>query len=1755
MSDAQEPPPGELAADRLSDDYPVLLGPVRIETRFTATELLVRVFPDEWSTEMFEPRPTAPELAALDAYWTALWRSGGDAVAEGAAWRELTGRMSAGRARWLLRDHRPANPAERPTGVPPETTVLVIVSAQALPANDRAPTITYWTAVWRAHGDRAAIRAADIALTAATGAGRARAIRARRPVGIDAAPAGAGDAVTVAFLVLPQQPAAEVAPSSWTRAARARLLPDRFAFLGYVNGQRVVAVTGEPVPDTLAVSPDPGLPDAEQLAVDEETGALRVPEDLRWLADFGRAVEVGMGVRIPLDDTTRQGLDRLVVLGLRLDPAPEQSGTELADLFTRQLRGPGGFSLLPQGIPTNNTERAPAGRDSGEAAGAGPAAVLGAAALAAAPGDWAARTDGQWFADLLGIDPAALADVAHADGTDQRDARAANVALWPATWGAFLTTALHPVLGDEAVARTREFFVRHVSGRGPIPAVKIGRQPYGILPTTAFSRLAWPDTTTHPDAAHRRGLHAVLTTVGADWLAAAGQVTHLGAPEDPDHPVDPHQALLDILALHPTSAEFHQRYARSVEEIFNRENLGGNGPAVLPALDALGMPQPIRELLARLGHAGPDPDLIRRLFAGAQYPLLAPLVDDRPLSGTDPVRPCAPQGNYLRWLAHYAATDLEPIRLESGFDAGRPPAALLYLLLRHAVLLGWAEAGRRLAAAAGSPVPPAADPPFIHISGEASGSESRYRQLYSPDPAITGRPDTTVAEHIPGVLATSAATAPLAEQVRALDLLADVPTARLERVLIEHLDCATYRFDAWRLGLANERLAELRFGPDGTAPARRGVHLGAYGWLTDIRPRTGQRTPVELSGTLGQIFTPPGSTPLLRAPGNGGFVHAPSPGHATTAAVLRAGYVANATPQRPGTFAVNLSSERVRAALTVLDGLRQGQSLGALLGYQFERGLHDRYAEAEVDSFITALRGVFPLRAGKLAETAPEEPVAIERIEARNVIDGLALVRHVTRTGPAQYPFGYEDRLPEPANGQGAAIDAEVVRLLDLHDALADLAVAEGTHQALQGNTERASATLDAYAADGFPPEPAVVATPRSGVTLTHRLGLQFRPGLGPDHGSGLFQGNGPRAKGEPAVNDWLPTLLPGQNDVAARVTWTDPVSGQARERVVTQRDIRLQPLDLLWTVRPEDQAAMTDLDDRILGHVIDRDHPRPDAVLTIRHTQRIDGKITFFELSPLISALRTLLTTARPLRASDLVPPAGAAPADPAVDETVALPRARPAAVHEALAELRDGVTDYADEVSPLVDDPARRAELISRIDTVLAGYGELVSAAAGFGMVRSGWGEAAEWRRGVFGEVLTAVAATADRMAGSLAATDALLAEYNALPSQTPAETRFGLLQRAEQLLGTAPTSPRPATPQQLRAIVLGRRAAFAGRLQALRQVNRTTRATLSGLLADVSALLPLTAFDRLGLDLAPHHDRIVAFATDLRGRARSLLADIAARLAAAGTALEEYDAAVTGQDRVRAATDALTALLGEDALVVPEFTPPEPLAEEWRRARNDSDELLEHLDRDFPVDDWVHGLARVREKVRCWEKAVTLSDALRGPGGLLSNVLGWQEPLLEPIQLPYRRDDTWLGMEFPASCTVDENKLLYTAHYAVGPPLGGGAHCGLLLDEWTEVLPAATETTGVALHYDGPDSEPPQAMLLVAPPVRTGAWSWDDLVAAVHETFELARVRAVEPAHLDTTAYAHLLPATVMSATRRPITISTDLATANLRWKAHD
>src|SRR5207248_6966787 len=135
-------------------------------------------------------------------------------------------------------------------------------------------------------------------------------------------------------------------------------------------------------------------------------------------------------------------------------------------------------------------------------------------------------------------------------------------------------------------------------------------------------------------------------------------------------------------------------------------------------------------------------------------------------------------------------------------------------------------------------------------------SESKFRHLYETHPEVTGDQTTTLGEYVllPSVLAGATETEDLREVVAALELLKDAPTARLERVFADHVDCCSYRLDAWKTGLTATRLDEMR------ARGRQKVqasYLGAFGWLENLRARTDALSPVELGQELAGVFERP----------------------------------------------------------------------------------------------------------------------------------------------------------------------------------------------------------------------------------------------------------------------------------------------------------------------------------------------------------------------------------------------------------------------------------------------------------------------------------------------------------------------------------------------------------------------------------------------------------------------------------------------------------------------------------------------------------------------------------------------------------------------------------------------------------------------------------------------------------------------------------------------------------------------------------
>ena len=1810
-------------ADKMDDEIPVMLFPVRMETRFKTVsietgeqhQLWVRIYPDDCLVNTFEETLSLGELDGAHIFWREYFRAAGVEGEERAAWRGLVASHGSGRAAWIIQHYRPLNPLEpgdplgdssleeKPQSKAATDVILVVPASKDLLGAETGPLAKYWKALWQAGGQSIPETTARTQLNSDVGSESraAELIKQFRPFNLSEKPpltiSRATANVRVSFLYFPGSGETETKNLSWMKAAKAELLPERFVLLGYQQDpsgwKEILNELGLPVQAPFSVSPDPTSDPESQFQFDDN-GNLSVGDDLRWMLDFDEAVRRGMGFRVNLTPQQAAGFDRLFVLGIRLGSDATQGKTELETLFQNHYFSRSGFAFLAQGTPTNNTEDVNSGYSRADDADASYDFVFKGKAQFAETSDLLTKCDGQWFAESLGLDTEWLKQVPRAGGLDQCEARAMNTALWPTTLGYFMDTLLQPVFSDDDIYYTRWFFNRFVSGRGALPSIRIGRQPYGILPTSAYNRISWvSDKESVPygdflESLERRPstfedwlpkLKNVLDKLHSTWLYLAQSASHIG-PKDKD----PHQTLLDIVGLHPASVEFHQRYANTKKQEHNIAMLLGRhiSWSTLPANE---LHSQAAELLKQLGYSGLDQPTLFDLFWKVSANLLdGPVIQVGALSEIESLNKItANNRNYIEWLHEWARLSFDTIRVQDGFNNGAAPNALLYILLRNALELGYHDAGIRVLDEAqllnAQQVRSLrTEPHFFQIQSATSmagaaniganastDEQSRYKILYSPNQQITGDPNRKLVDHITLNLGVLFGTRYLSEQLRALEQIQQAPTARLERILAEHIDCCSYRLDAWVSGLTNFQLTSMRSAPlynlegmnEGSG-TRQGIYLGAYGWLENVRPANKALSPVPLRDpALNEIFNKQvpenQQVPLIRDGQNEGYIHAPSVNHAITAAILRNGYISNATPANPELMKVNLSSERVRDALGIIEGIRNGQNLAALLGYHFELGLHDRYNLAEADQFIYPLRLVFPL-VNQQADLPAG--VSIEAVEARNVVNGLAFIRHIKNAVPAgkTYPFGYAaDKLPIATIDQQTAINAEVDRMLNLYDAVADLAIAEGVHQVVMGNFDGAAATLDAYGQATFPPLPDVVQTPRSGIGLTHRVGLHLETNVP------VKPGDNPRVKAEPAMNKWINGLLPAPATVSCKVTYLDPASGSSNSVFVTQQDLGLQALDLLYIFNPDNLQARSELEDRVRDCVLGNGTPlRPDVLMEIAYTECGAGHLSFFELAPMFRSLRALLLRSRPLRHTDVALPTEASTDDGGqvvldvgrvnfLTTPSALPDVRANKLQTLLTTL-NAVLPAPDQDLATISDPARTT-ILGNIDNYVSEIVIACKILGLYGLQQTGFGVYYETRSTIFKALIQKAHDIVERWNQKISEYDSIMLPYSGLTGEPE---RIALLLKAERVISTAYTDATGMTSAHIQNIVKAKEVLFKDKKNAFDNFTKTSKTGLSALLSDFKVLLPTDAYDLQMIDADNIEKQIIILASDIRTRTKLLADAIDKLLPAIQAKLTECAALSSPDKKSQLLIDAAKLVFGEEFVIVPSFTIPVDQGEEWEKAYTERDQLLDYqkngLKNGFPVDDWLHGTARVREKMHHLENLIFLAEAFDTAA-----------PELRPVQLPFEASAPWLALELPqyAKDTPEwkglqkireRENLLYSASYPVDFDKDQPQQCGLLIDEWTEVIPAETETTGVAFHFDKPNAEPPQAILLVTPPQFTGAWKWDDLAATLNETLDMARIRAVEPQQLDQTALSVFLPATTMATTWNPITIGADLAAVN-------
>jgi hypothetical protein len=667
------------------------------------------------------------------------------------------------------------------------------------------------------------------------------------------------------------------------------------------------------------------------------------------------------------------------------------------------------------------------------------------------------------------------------------------------------------------------------------------------------------------------------------------------APRVASDSADPDRDLLEVLAVDASCRAVRMRILLGHEVSANTAGWLGQVAALEEGLRQAARVAQALSVLTGVGLGGDA--RIAGLDGGQTFELIgAPLVTGAALSEDVGLEGANGTGvNYIQWLHDNARSNLDAIKSDALPGRARP---MLYRVLRHALLVEM----DRLA--------------FDHLVTtnvvEASDRVEREMVRLVPDDARL-----TTYERIGRVVTLPIFSGDLSPYLARLATLATLPTAELHRRFGETLDACAHRLDAWITALATQRLATMRE----TAPA--GCHLGGFGWVENVRPAPARSSP-------------------------GGFVHAPSSTHAAAAAVLRNGFLSRGG--EGSAYAVDLSSARVRDALSLIDGTRQGEPLSGLLGYRFERDLHER----QLEPLIAPLRGHFPLVAGK----TPEGDGPTELVGARNVVDGLALrLAWNDKTSP----FAGASDLPPLTPAKLQSFHDALYALNDCVDGLADVLTAESVFQAVQGNPTAAAASLDTMASGVNPPKPDIVRTPLSGASFTQRLVVALAGDAVPAQGA--WGARTPRADAEPYLDDWAGSLLGAPAQIGCTVLLVDGGTPN-----VTLDALGLRPLDLIVLARTTPSGAGdSELDRRVLAAV---DAPAGARVDYARST----SARSFAEVLELARTIGELFAVIRPLSPSDLVAPIDAASAKPAIAEA-----------QDAATRARAGIQQIGDAVTEL--------------------------------------------------------------------------------------------------------------------------------------------------------------------------------------------------------------------------------------------------------------------------------------------------------------------------------------------------------------------------------------------------------------------------------------------------------------------------------------
>lgn len=1491
----------------------------------------------------------------------------------------------------------------------------------------------------------------------------------------------------------------------WLITPRLMALPDRFVAYAYREDEVICKQAGERVSDNLDllnVATDSVDPECEQPSLFDQNA--------KWLVDLDEAQAKGMAICMDVSQADPAlGFSRLVVVGLK-DETASSGDANLKELLDAHHYTTG-LSFLNCETPTNNTETVSSGHSESvdETERSYDVEISG-------PTNWqeppdALRTNAQRLGHAFGLGPAAN-ELRHLDLAGESGdsyAQEMHTALWPATGGYFLSHILPDIVSKKERAMLADHFIRFVRPGGPLPSLRIDDQPYGILPITSV-RAKTPDHSEgwaasdldYPSAANWYGagsfdnqLHSILTELHRQWLDWAQDTErvpriHPFAAEDGN--ADPDKDLLQLLSMEPTSIAYQVRpfvderliawlLVALRNHVFGPDTPYGAGDSPQPPV--YWMRKWIETWEAHKQDranfwSGVTDTLPESLLATPLWRILAWWSDRQlpiPLGQEDVVGGLYAPDQYLSALCR--ESEFEPETLlhaylqlsidlagGDGLSAEKVRDAICRLDISSSALdfFNSVTSDEQIAAWI------KADPTFGRKMPHPFGDRpSVAERIVAAREALPGKQFTSMVQ-FGDVLGLNPDA--LHDIVASLAGYASVPD--IGRVFPLTLDAFTNRLDAWISSLPTKRLHAMRkTEPDG-------IHLGAYGWVEDLHPSEN--------------------------PGSMGFIHTPSNDQSAAAAVLYNAYLSYADTS-PNPFRLDLNSDRVRRAMRLFDGQRHGQPLGALLGYQFERALH----ELQLDHYIDDFRASFPLVADK--EKAPNPEVSVETIAARNVVDGLSLARvhlGIEENIAPTNPDDLDTILDNADEHDRTKLTAELDRLIDSIDAQSDLLIFEGVSQAVQGNWERAGAALEAASGNGHPPEIESMHTQVPYTNFGHRLCLLF-----PQHAE---PGEGPRSLGEPRLAAWLSHIFCSLDQIGCSYSFKTErinVNTSEKEELALLPGITSETADQIFIERgAEEFKTLNDIVERVAGINESVKVAIGPWVITGHEGDEFPKFYQRINLNPETQEERVRLQKTLGVELADRIN------------------TERPVGGYRRITDLINVGIE-----SSVVDN--MRRFVTTRINTVSIAELELDAMDLLYLSDTIPVGEETEIEQRV-------------RM---------FVRDEYRLSYDTPVQIQFsrpdesseysyGVIEAFEfanqihRMLGEG----IPLRPNSLVLAAEGEGLDFS--LDDVQKMETRINNVLEKLCGVITvlggteiedlhdetidppryegdkpesipaALLRATRFGVPGVIPSSSKD------PDLTVKQKQALEELNKRVA---ECREIYRSSVSAAlpARVDLLIDAIQSLHGLSYVILPTFSP--LLQEE----EHQDDLLNAFADGELRAGNsperirlWLQQTAAVSKGARELEDTLMMGDVWCG---------AVEEAALLPIdlkaaQLPFERGSPWLALSDEerdgASIHDDDNRGKQSIVAATTEAIPAAADAteslrfaGLLLDQWDEQIPKRTVDTSISYQYDRPNSQAPQALLLAVPGQRIkepALWTEDELAEMVYDTADLSKIRAVDP-----------------------------------------